>query len=181
MNRFPETLERIIERKYSGDPAPLIAFGMAVARALDRVWIVDEYFFMPDEKTTQMVHMRIAKILTWLPSTLEASDIRILTKTHREVAADALIPLKEREADINRLRARRPVKCSIEVRHHLTKRFDYIHDRFAIVDDELWHFGGTAGGFHASVSAASRGWSAVEHGAIKFFEMAWNAGGKNDL
>ncbi|WP_413437135.1 hypothetical protein ACFDAU_11990 [Sulfuriferula sp. GW1] len=182
-NRFPEK-DAISERRYSDNPMPLLAFGRAVSEALDRVWIVDEYLLMPDEKKGDSVEQvkhrvlrRIEKIVEWMQPELVASDIRFLTKHHAEVfEAGALERLQERAQEINARSARRPMKCTIEVRTHLTQKFNYIHDRFAIIDDELWHFGGTAGGFHASVSAASRGWRATDHGAIQFFEMAWNAG-----
>jgi hypothetical protein len=48
-----------------------------------------------------------------------------------------------------------------------------VHDRFAIVDDELWHFGATVGGAHRSVNAFSRGWDAKTTRASEFFEEAW--------
>jgi hypothetical protein len=124
----------------------------------------------------ERVQARVDKIRSWFPETLEASDIRILTKRHAEVTDNALAPLLQREAEINKATPRREQKCKIDIRTHLTSAFDHIHDRFAIVDDELWHFGGTAGGFHASVSASSRGWNASEHGAVEFFNMAWRAG-----
>ena len=183
-NRFPARTENITERKFSDNPTPLLAFGRAISEALDRVWIVDEYLLMPDEKKGESdkefrkkVLSRTEKILEWLHTNLVASDIRFLTKPHKEVeASGALERFQERAQEINDSSVRRPMECTIEVRTHLTKKFDYIHDRFAIIDDELWHFGGTAGGFHSSVSAASRGWRATDHGAIDFFEMAWNAG-----
>lgn len=48
-----------------------------------------------------------------------------------------------------------------------------IHDRFAIVDNELWHFGADVGGAHLSINAASRGWNAEERGAVRFFDNVW--------
>lgn len=45
---------------------------------------------------------------------------------------------------------------------------DCIHDRFAIIDNELWHFGATVGGFHRDVNAVSRGWNAQTHDAVQF-------------
>ena len=49
-----------------------------------------------------------------------------------------------------------------------------VHDRFAIVDDELWHFGATVGGAHRSVNAFSRGWDASTTRAAEFFDEAWH-------
>lgn len=112
-------------------------------------------------------------------SPLVANDIRLLTKPHAEIDQTMLEMFHKREQEINNSSVRRAKKCTIEIKTHLTHpRCNFIHDRFAIIDDELWHFGGTVGGFHASVSAASRGWRASDHRAIEFFEMAWNAGGQ---
>lgn len=172
-NQFP-TSTAAWGRKNSGDPVPLQKFGKTVADAQERVWIVDEYLLMPDSGRPAE---RIKQILGWLPLDLAASDIRLLTKQHREIEETDLEKFQHRAQAINNHMARREKECRIEVRTHLTHRnCNFIHDRFAIIDDELWHFGGTAGGFQATVSAASRGWRAVDHGAIDFFEEIWNAG-----
>jgi len=133
---------------------------------------VDEYFLVSDKGVSS--DGRILTILDWLHDDLVASDIRILTKQHDEVTEDELELFKDQAEMINLKRSRQPVKCSIQINTRLKQKFDYIHDRFAIVDDELWHFGATVGGFHSSVNAASRGWDAEELGAIKFFEMVWD-------
>ena len=171
-NRFP-TSAAAWERKYSNDPVPLQKFGKAVADAQERVWIVDEYLLMPNKGKGSPAD-RVDKILTWLPLSLAASDIRLLTKRHQEVSEDDLNKFQQRARAISNHVARREKECRIEIRMHLTRECDFIHDRFAIVDDELWHFGGTTGGFHAAVSAASWGWRAADHGAIEFFEEIWN-------
>lgn len=182
-NHFPAEMGAITERKFADIPMPLFAFGRAVSQALDRVWIVDEFLLMPgkrkgdsDGQFKQKIHSRVDLILEWLHVGMAANSIRLLTKHHAEIDAGVLARFSERAQEINNHSVRRPMKCSIEVRTHLTEKFNFIHDRFAIIDDDLWHFGGTAGGFHASVSAASHGWRAMDHGAIEFFEMAWNAG-----
>ena len=171
-SRFP-TSSAAYERKYSDDSVPLQKFGKAVSDAQERVWIVDEYLLRPDSGKPAR---RIEQILTWLPLWLAASDIRLLTKHHQEVDEDDLKKFQQRAQAINSHATRREKECRIEVRMHLTRDCDFVHDRFAIIDDELWHFGGTVGGFHSKVSAASRGWRAVDHGAISFFEEIWNAG-----
>jgi hypothetical protein len=47
------------------------------------------------------------------------------------------------------------------------------HDRFAIVDQELWHFGADVGGAHPGITMSSRGWSADETEAVRFFDQVW--------
>lgn len=56
---------------------------------------------------------------------------------------------------------------TIEVSFNLSNA-NCIHDRFAIIDNELWHFGATVGGFHRDVNAVSRGWNADAHDAVQF-------------
>ena len=70
----------------------------------------------------------------------------------------------------NRYRSGRLV---VEVRFTLGTKFPYVHDRFAIIDDELWHFGATVGGLHQDVNAATRGWDVDDNDALRFFEVAW--------
>jgi hypothetical protein len=48
-----------------------------------------------------------------------------------------------------------------------------LHDRFAIVDIELWHFGATVDNCHPSINAFSRGWSATETHAEAYFFHLW--------
>jgi hypothetical protein len=53
--------------------------------------------------------------------------------------------------------------------------FPYAHDRFAIVDDQLWHFGATVGGGHGSLTAASGPWPAAPSGFVDLFDRLWQA------
>lgn len=48
-----------------------------------------------------------------------------------------------------------------------------LHDRFAIVDDELWHFGATCGGAHPTLTAHSRGWDVAATAAEAYFADLW--------
>ncbi len=133
---------------------------------------MDEYFLAPDSRAS--LDKRILAILDWLHIDLVASDIKILTSQHDEVTEIALELFELQAEAINHRRGRQPMQCSIQINTRLKQKFDYIHDRFAIIDNELWHFGATVGGFHTSVNAASRGWDAEELGAIDFFEMVWD-------
>ena len=53
--------------------------------------------------------------------------------------------------------------------------FPFLHDRFAIVDRGLWHFGSTVGGGYPGLTAASGPWSATRTQAKKFFEECWRS------
>ncbi len=63
-------------------------------------------------------------------------------------------------------------EINIEVRN-MDKKNINVHDRFAIFDDELWHFGGTVGGIMKAVNAYSRGWNSEDHRAKDFFDDIW--------
>lgn len=169
---FPSDLSEIYARKRATDPMPLTAFGNAVRGAQKRVWVVDEYFLLSDKSAK--AGARIQKILEWLPVWLVANDIKILTKQDDAFTPSLLGLFDDQERQINAKRIRGQTLCSIEVCTKLKVGFNLMHDRFAIIDDELWHFGATVGGFHTSVNAASRGWDAVDTKAIEFFELAWN-------
>ena len=51
-----------------------------------------------------------------------------------------------------------------------------IHDRFAIMDNEIWHFGSTLGGHMKQLTAFSRGWTDING---KFREYAQSLINKN--
>lgn len=170
-DRFPQSIDAIKARRYASHPRPLEAFGKAVMHSAERVWIIDDYFLAADPNG---IDERLRTVLAWLHVSIEARDIRILTGSHREINEERIGLFQSRQLEINRAQSHREQLCKISVNTHLRRHFDLIHDRFAIIDDELWHFGATVGGFHQCVNAASRGWSAVESGAIEFYELAWS-------
>lgn len=87
--RFPSDFGTIYARRHSQDPKPMEAFCMAVSSAVDRVWILDEYFLLPDNSRSS--DSRILKILDWLHADLVASDIRVLTKKHDVITEEVLV------------------------------------------------------------------------------------------
>lgn len=98
-------------------------------------------------------------------------EVRLLTGSCR---GTSIWCARVREYLGAKVKPRAPVvewKTSLE-----SKRIFEVHDRFALIDDELWHFGATVGGAHRSINAYSRGWDAGETRAMEFFEEAWNYG-----
>lgn len=56
----------------------------------------------------------------------------------------------------------------------------HIHDRFTIMDGDIWHCGATIGGMHADLNALSHGWPDVGDKMYNFFrEVKNNAYGKS--
>lgn len=149
---------------------PLTAFVKAIADARERVWLLDDYLLKPKTGTDAE---RIDQILSWLPENLEANDIRFFTKSANRDEDEIRRRKFSNHAELIN-RRRRTGNCRIEIKFTLQQNFPYIHDRFAIIDNELWHFGAAIGGMHNQVNISSRGWDARAHGAIEFFELAWN-------
>lgn len=175
-DRFP-SLQATKARYRMRPPESLRVFVETVAAAEDQVLILDDYLFNPP--ADQSPQLRYDQILAWLPDHLVANEVRLLTSGVGERADqdDIRRLLVERADRINRLSPLRRGQVSIEVRFSLGQTFPYVHDRFAIIDRELWHFGATVGGLHERVNAASRGWDAVIHDAVRFFNEAWAGDG----
>jgi hypothetical protein len=175
---FP-SLTAIKARHAARPPEALTAFVDAAWMAQDRILILDDFLFKPQEGQSQQI--RYDQILLWLPDGLVANDIRLLTNAHGDRAQqDAIQKLfNDRVAEINQRAPRRAGAAKIEIRFSLGSKFPYVHDRFAIIDNELWHFGATVGGLHSHVNAATRGWDAEARDAVRFFNEAW--GGDGDV
>jgi hypothetical protein len=169
---FP-SLTAIKARRAASPPEALTAFVETAWMAQDRILVLDDFLFKPQEGSQQT---RYEQILFWLPDVLVANDIRFLTNAHEDQAEqDAIQKLfKEHVGAINQRAPRRAGAANIEIRFSLGSKFPYVHDRFAIIDNELWHFGATVGGLHSSVNAATRGWDAEAHDAVRFFNDAWD-------
>jgi hypothetical protein len=163
-----------IKARHAAQPAaPLETFLRAVRDAQDRVLVMDDFLFRLDNEGRWQG--RVAQVLGWLPETLAAPDVRFLTGAPATQFQKREIERRfaEREQVIN-ARLRRQVRVTIEVRFTLRQEFPYVHDRFAIIDDDLWHFGATVGGLHNQVNAVSHGWDTDDHDAINFYDMAWS-------
>jgi hypothetical protein len=173
---FP-SLTAIKARSAARPPEALTAFVEAAGMAQDRILVLDDFLFKPQEGQSQQ--SRYEKILHWLPDGLVANDIRFLTNAHEDPAEQDVIQniFNNRIVAINQRSPRRAGAAIVEIRFSLGREFPYVHDRFAIIDDELWHFGATVGGFHSLVNAATRGWDAEALDAVRFFNDAWNGDG----
>lgn len=171
-DRFP-TFTAIKARCSTIQPNQLESFKQALLLAEERFWVIDPYLFRP-EKDKGSRQDRIDQILEWFPENINISDIRFLTIGCNKNEDDDLLNQFRDHIDLINLVPRRAQRINVDIRFHLNRTFDYVHDRFAIIDDELWHFGATVGGLHSQVNAVSRGWRASDHGAEEFFDLVWN-------
>lgn len=152
-----------------GDAMGLLTFKNAVMEAQKRLLVLDPYF---DEVGVDAVryalelsHVREVRILTREDGTYGRQDL--LQSINRNRTDGLYVDVQW----VNYVRPRKRKKSSY-VRTDDVPAFP-LHDRYAIVDDALWHFGATVGGAHECINAASGPWSAVKTRAVKFFDEWW--------
>ena len=149
---------------------PLAEFVAEVRQARERVFILDDFLFYKADSAN--LEDRLDQILAWFPIGFSAPRVQLLTTSRGTIERRQRIRdrIAEHEAMINQDAY---VQVTITSNFNLNRNFDHIHDRFAIIDDDLWHFGATVGGLHWRLNAATRGWPAEQHGAVQFFEDVW--------
>lgn len=137
----------------------------AILNAKDRIWIIDGYLHWADEEDKNNTKLR---------ALIELIHIKI------EQIKQVRFYFKQ---DMNKASVE---EILIKVNHVLQKEYnkiiDYrffsyenIHDRFAIIDDVLWHFGSDVGATNPALNATSYGWDANYLKAIEFFDEFWSA------
>ncbi|MEQ9586838.1 MAG: hypothetical protein RJS97_02610 [Parvibaculaceae bacterium] len=73
----------------------------------------------------------------------------------------------------------RSTRPSMEIRGLYKARYQNahwesrLHDRFAITDGELWHFGANVMGNHEGLNACSRGWNDADIKFHELFDQIW--------
>lgn len=149
----------------------LPVFKRHVQAAANRVFVADRYLLCGGEAAER-------EVLSWFPPSFEGRDVRIAFGGYADIERRKSFVQRLRDAQ-NRINAIRvqigapPVELKLKETLD-SNRFPYLHDRFAVVDGELWHFGATVGGTHPGVTAASRGWDATATSADVFFNLLWN-------
>jgi hypothetical protein len=158
LNQFPD--EDCYRERYRRGIGGVIsrAFQDEVRIAQHRIWILDEQILRNEDS---------AKRLGELFFDTGAWDLRVITAS-REGAKDRARWLKGLEVD---LQARIPTtRIRMYLDFNSKVEMPEIHDRFAIIDDVLWHCGATVGGMHNAINAMTFGWSAHTTNAVAFFE-----------
>jgi hypothetical protein len=148
------------------------AFQDAIRVARNRVWLLDEQLLRNDNSRDRLWELFYGT---------GAWDIRVVTAS-KEGASERARWLKGRQQD---LQSRRP-DIPPQIRFFLNlskslKDMPEVHDRFAVIDDVLWHCGATIGGLHNAINAMTYGWSALDTRAIAFFERVCKILGEGDV
>lgn len=144
-------------------------FMSAFRSARDRVWLIDSFLLKINDEAKANFFEVFSSALGRTP----AQPIRLLT-SGKAGHQEQLIKLNQ----IQNARRAPPTNegFTIEVKFIREGRTPVRlpHDRFAIIDDELWHWGANVGGTHHEVNAFSRGWPAHETGASDYFDRLWS-------
>ena len=137
----------------------LISFTSAVEQSLECILVLDPYF---DDVGVNALAPALASS--------QAKDIRLLTDGRQE----EIDRMKQILQSFRNMYSHQYGAAQISWRNCLDKRsYPFLHDRFAVVDSALWHFGSTVGGGHRGLTAASGPWSATETRSKQFFEDCW--------
>ena len=168
LNRFPSWEEegcRHCAREF-GAVSP--AFMDEFERARDRIWLIDSFLLKVDERSASNF-FDVFENKLWQTN---AQDIRLIT-CPKNGYIEQINNLKLLQFERIQLDEFRPFNIDIQLVRDGRSPVRLPHDRFAIIDDELWHWGANIGGTHHEVNAYSRGWSAHESGAEVYFERLW--------
>lgn len=146
----------------SGKSLVLRPFLAAVSAAVDCIYILDPHFSEADIAALE-------RAVKWT----HATSLWIVGRSRNAFPASALQESLQdwRNEGVPTVRPPGTVKCSGGLDQ---QNFPFPHDRFAVIDQELWHFGATVGGGHPSLTAQSRGWDAEVAGFKIFFERVFS-------
>lgn len=163
---FPEEHSYRVREKLGIGGAMSRVFQDAVHFARNRIWLLDQQLLRDDESV---------RLLVRLFEDTSATDIRIVTAS-REGAAGRVKWLKDLENELQDRKPDRPPQIKLLLNlNQAPGEAPKIHDRFAVIDDVLWHCGATIGGLHHAINAMTFGWSAYTTHAISFFNQLCRA------
>jgi hypothetical protein len=148
------------------------AFRDAVRVARHRLWFLDEQLLRNDESRDRLWEL-FCETGAW--------DIRVVTAS-KEGARERAASLKELERDLQSHTADIPTQIQFFLNlSKPSKDMPEVHDRFAVVDNVLWHCGATIGGLHNAINAMTFGWSADDTKAVAFFDHICKILGDGDV
>lgn len=147
-------------------------FYEALIGASKRVWIIDKNFLQDKYSLDGEIHIGPSFLQNAIVQS-SFPELKIITLKPKDI--NRIDPKTEERELINLRKKFRPRDGLLVVIRILNKRSSkIIHDRFAIIDNSLWHFGSDVGGRDPKLNAVSFGWDAIRTGAISFFEKLWN-------
>ena len=165
---FPD--RSLVTQRYGSDEKVITLglqlFQLAVKQAEACVLVLDLFF---DEVGTRVLGPALEYT--------KAEDIRLLTGRGK-IGDERRMQLHRTLRKLRNMNAGSSSATEIYWTAGLSRgRFPYLHDRFAIVDGGLWHFGSTVGGGSRELTAASGPWPVGKTRAIEFFDECWREHG----
>lgn len=145
----------------------LDSFTRTLRNASEKIWIIDTYLHKNFSKN-KVLHSILDSILI----NKATIDVRLYlkSKTNEE-------NIKEIVNIYNHtIREDRGNSRATTIALKFYDDLNYLHDRFAIVDNDLWHFGSDVGASLPSLHATSYGWNAEKLEITDFFEELWQEG-----
>lgn len=137
-------------------------FRSSLNQCKNRVWILDSYLHTDDYR----------KKLTTLLDDIACNQFALDAKFYLLRNADKEKIQKifdDTNSHIRSLSSSKNFYTQIEP--IFINDMNWLHDRFAILDNTLWHFGSDVGSSNKSLHATSYGWSAEQ--ASIFFKKLW--------
>lgn len=167
--RFPSLREEIYRYTAGKFGAWSKEFISTVRNAGSRVWLIDGFLLKMDQHAKTSFFNIFDRVLRQT----SAQDIRLLTSNkdgHQEQIRYLYALQNTRRAPPRN----EPFTIAVRLIRGGRSSVRLPHDRFALIDDELWHLGANVGGTHHEISAYSHGWPAYDTGAVEYFERLWN-------
>lgn len=144
----------------------------AIYNASYRIWILDSYLGNTLEIDNNNKIKLLFDLIVANPSKLNVRCY--FRKNLKEGQLEKLNGLMKESNEHIRRHTKNPKATIIE--YKLFNNIKFLHDRFAIIDDDLWHFGSDFGSSQPSLHATSNGWDANELKMTNFFEKLWQEG-----
>jgi hypothetical protein len=170
LDGFPTGQQQSTRRSaglYATHSEPFLA---ALKDARDRILMVDPYLL-----AEKVEHRRtFCGVFGNTIRSTGASVIRLITSA-KQGHEDQARELKAIQGDRNRLSSQAYCEIDVRIVRDIRRGVPLPHDRFAVIDDELWHWGANIGGTHNEVHAYSRGWSASMTRAVDYFDELWRS------
>ena len=139
-------------------PSPGISqFWDSIRAAHTRIYFYDRHFGPSDL-------CRVLQVLKHRQQFIDAGTIKFLI----------IANLAEQAGEFKRqflrlLNSKEHLPARIDISILSTNGDDQVHDRFALVDNNIWHFGVKVGSMHKSISACSGPWKDENERMRKFF------------
>ena len=137
-------------------------FRASIDQCLNKIWILDSYLH------TSNYRKKLITILEDIALNQSNLNVRFYLLLNDD-KADIQTLFDNTNEYIRELRGRSNNVTTIEA--VFINDMSWLHDRFAILDNILWHFGSDVGSSNKSLHATSYGWNAET--AIEFFKQLW--------